>query len=88
VSTVSTVVSQPDVDVIAVSGSVTVNEIVASVTYQPLFPRVPLACGVMTGGVESANALAVATQIANRTKALRRAARMRILLVKGHLGLG
>jgi hypothetical protein len=53
VSVVTLLVPQPDWEVIVESGSVTVQVTVTLLLYQPLFPRVPLTFGVITGGVES-----------------------------------
>ena len=53
VSVVTKLVSQPDCDVMADSGSLTVQPTVTLLMYHPLFPRVPLTFEVMTGAVGS-----------------------------------
>jgi hypothetical protein len=53
VSEVTETASQPDVDVTADSGSVTLQLTATSETCQPLLPAVPDSVGVMTGAVRS-----------------------------------
>lgn len=72
VSTFTSVVPQPDVEVIAESGSPTVQETVASETYHPLLPAVPLMLEVMTGGVESAKTLVATKSVSRRLPETRR----------------
>jgi hypothetical protein len=57
VSLVTVVEPQPDCDVIAESGSVTLQPIVGLAMYQPL-TRVPVTVGVITGGVTSVGVIA------------------------------
>lgn len=56
VSALMLVLPQPVVEEIVESGSVTLQDTLTSLVYQPLLPAVPDTLGVITGGVESEGA--------------------------------
>jgi hypothetical protein len=64
VSVLIVVESQPIMEVMADSGSLTLQLTVTSLTYQSLVPRVPTMLGVMTGGVGSTTVKIAATEVA------------------------
>ena len=60
VSVFTVVDPHPEVEVTADSLSETAHDTLTLLTYQPLFPSVPVTVGVMTGGVVSAMMLSAA----------------------------
>src|SRR5947207_3136348 len=62
VSAVKLDAPQPFEDVMPDSGSVTFQVTVTLLRYQPLFPRLPEICGMMTGGVVSGPCVSFVTK--------------------------